>query len=233
MKTPLIAAVILSLLPVQAAPALLGLHATATQSAVQQAFAAHIAPGTGLTITRLVPGTPAEKRLRLGDVLLRADSTLLHTPDELASIVRQKQAGDTLQLVLLRNGALMEISLPLAERPEQPVLNREQQLELNKLLLLLAPPDNADVDTPAVRRQLLLLSECGLAQKDEYATCTLHLCHEQYLITITSSERSLRIVSNHPEVPDASLRADYYRRDTKRLPEKLEQMLLLAEYYRP
>lgn len=233
MKTHLIAAAVLTLLPVQAAPALLGLHATATQTNVQQAFATELAPGTGLTVTRLVPGTPAEKLLRPGDVLVRADGTLLHTPDELSAIVRQKQAGDSLQLVLLRNGALMEIRLQLAERPEQPVLNQDQQLELNKLLHLLVPPNKAVVDIPAVRRQLLRLNACGLALKDEYSTCTLHLSHEQYMITITSSERSLSIISNHPDIPDVCLRADFNHRDTKRLPEKLEQILLLAEYYRP
>ena len=223
----------LMLLPAGAAPALLGLRAEPTQQAVQQSFAGQIPAGTGLTVHQLTPGTPAAKQLQLGDVLLQADGTPLRRPEELADIVQQKQAGDTLHLVLLRHGARLELTLQLAARPEQPVLSREQQLELNRLILLLVPHGEAVVDTPAVRRQLLALSNSGIARKDEYASCTLHLRHERYLITITSSERSLSITSNHPEVPDALLRADFYRRDTRRLPEKLEQLLLNAEFYRP
>ena len=228
-----IIAATLMLLPVQAAPALLGVRAEPTAPAVQQVFARHIPVGTGLTVQRLTPGTPAAEHLRPGDVLLLADGTTLHTPQDLADIVAHKQAGDSLNLRLLRNGAPLELSLTLSARPEQPTLSAEQQISLNRLLLLLVPMGNSVVDVPAVRRQLLELSANGLAQKDEYATCTLYLRHELYLITITSSERSLTISSNHPEVPDARLRADYYKRDTERLPEKLEQLLLNAEYYRP
>ena len=223
----------LMLLPAAAAPALLGLRAEPTQQAVQQSFAGQIPAGTGLTVHQLTPGTPAAKQLQRGDVMLQADGTPLRRPEELADIVRQKQAGDTLHLVLLRHGARLELTLQLAARPEQPVLSREQQLELNRLILLLVPHGEAVVDTPAVRRQLLALSNSGIARKDEYASCTLHLRHERYLITITSTERSLSITSNHPKVPDVLLRADFYRRDTRRLPEKLEQLLLNAEYYRP
>lgn len=223
----------LALLPAAAAPALLGLRAEPTEQAVQQSFAAQIPADTGLTVYQLTPGTPAAKQLQRGDVLLLADRTPLRTPEELADIVRRKQAGDTLHLVLLRHGARLELTLQLAARPEQPVLSREHQLELNRLILLLVPHGEAVVDTPAVRRQMLALSTSGIARKDEYSTCTLHLRHERYLITISSTERSLSITSNHPEVPDAHLRADFYRRDTRRLPEKLEQLLLNAEYYRP
>lgn len=233
MNVRTIIAATLMLLPVQAAPALLGVRAEPTAPAVQQVFARHIPAGTGLTVHRLTPGTPAAEQLRPGDVLLLADGTPLRTPQDLADIVAQKQAGDSLHLRLLRNGAPLEQSLTLSARPEQPTLSAEQQISLNRLLLLLVPMGNSVVDVPAVRRQLLELSANGLAQKDEYATCTLYLRHEQYMITITSSERSLTIISTHPEVPDARLRADYYRRDTERLPEKLEQLLLNAEYYRP
>lgn len=223
----------LMMLPAGAAPALLGLRAETTEQAVQQSFAGQIPPGTGLTVRQLTPGTPAAKQLQRGDVLLQADGAPLHSPEELAAIVQQKQAGDTLHLVLLRHGACLELTLQLAARPEQAVLSREQQLELNRLLLLLVPHGEAVVNTPAVRRQLLMLSSSGIASKDEYATCTLYLRHNRYLITITSTERSLSITSNHPGVPDAFLRADFYQRDTRRLPEKLEQLLLNAEFYRP
>lgn len=234
MRTIILTTTALMLLQaVAAAPALLGLRASATAKEVQQAFADHIANGTGLTVYQLTPGTPAAEHLRRGDILLQADGTPLHSPEQLAELVRQRQAGDSLHLVLLRNGARLELRVQLAARPTQPALSRKQQLELNRLLLLLVPPGESVVDIPAVRRQMLQLSECGLASKDEYSTCTLHLRHEQHLITIVSSERSLSITHNHPKVPDACLRADFYRRDTRRLPEPLEQLLTDSEYYRP
>ncbi|MBR1981447.1 MAG: PDZ domain-containing protein [Akkermansia sp.] len=233
MKSYVSLLITLMMLPAGAAPALLGLRAETTEQAVQQSFAGQIPAGTGLTVYQLTPGTPAAKQLQRGDVLLQADGSPLRTPEELADIVRRKQAGDSLHLVLLRHGARLELTLQLAARPEQAVLSREQQLELNRLLLLLVPHGEAVVNTPAVRRQLLALSSSGIARKDEYATCTLYLRHNRYLITITSTERSLSITSNHPEVPDAFLRADFYQRDTRRLPEKLEQLLLNAEFYRP
>ena len=84
-----------------------------------------------------------------------------------------------------------------------------------------------------MRRHLLKLADAGLAEKDEYATCILHMHHGEYMLSIKSTERVLSIRSNHPDVPDAVLRADFYQRDTTRLPEQLEQLILNAEYYRP
>ena len=112
-------------------------------------------------------------------------------------------------------------------------LNNEQLSEINRLLLLLVPHNKAVVDVPSVRRHLLLLAEMGLAQKDEYATCVLYLRNGQYLIQVKSTERVLTIRCTHPEVPDAQLWADFYRRDSIRLPEALEELLLNSDYYRP
>ena len=233
-STILTTAAALLMLPAAAAPALLGLRATATAREVQLNFAEHMASGTGLTVLHLTPGTPAAKLLRRGDILLLADGTHLRQPEQLAELVMQKQAGDFLRLVLLRNGSRMELQVQLTARPEQRALSREQQLELNRLLLLLAPPGEAVVDVPAVRRQLLQLEKSGLARLDTtYHTCTLYLRCGTYLLTIVSSERSLSITSNHPEVPDACLRADFYRRDTRRLPKDLEHILTESELYRP
>ncbi len=224
---------LLLLLPAQAAPALLGLQAEATADSVRRSFAEHIPAGTGLTIRSLTPGTAAAEHLQAGDVLLAAEGKPLQSPEELAALVQSKQAGDTVRLLLLRHGEKRELTLRLSARPEQPALTREQQVELNRLLLLLVPQSENSVNSPAVRRHMLRLSEQGLAARDTYDTCTLHLRRGQHLITISSTERSLSIRSNAPEIPDALLRADYYKRDTKRLPEKLEQLLLQAEYYRP
>lgn len=224
---------LLFLLPLHAAPALLGVRAVPTHKSVQQSFADSIPAGEGLTIISLAPGSPAAEHLLPGDVLLKADGRPLSQPEDLSELVRNKQAGDSLRVELLRLGSRMELLLTLASRPEPPQLTHAQQSEINKLLLLLVPTDDSPVDVPAVRRHMLELSRLSLASSDEYGTCMLYLSTGTTIIIIKSSERSLSIRSNAPAVPDALLRADHYKRDVSQLPEKLEQLLLNAEYYHP
>lgn len=224
---------LLCLHPLHAAPALLGVRAVPTHESVQQSFADSIPAGEGLTIISLAPGTPAAEHLLPGDVLLKADGCPLSHPEDLSELVRNKQAGDSLRVELLRQGSRMELQLTLASRPEPPQLTHAQQSEINRLLLLLVPADNTPVDIPAVRRHMLQLSRLSLASCDEYGTCMLYLSTAATIIIIKSSERSLSIRSNASGVPDSRLRADHYKRDVRRLPEKLEQLLLNAEYYHP
>lgn len=216
-----------------AQPALLGVRAEPTRPEVQKVYAEHITDGTGLTVRAITPQTAAAQHLRRGDVLLAADGRPLRSLADLAAVVQNKTAGETLRLELLRNGEKMETAIVLDARNAQPALNKEQTSEINRLLLLLVPHGQETVDIPAVRRHLLKLADAGLAEKDEYATCILHMRHGEYMLSIKSTERVLSIRSNHPDVPDAVLRADFYQRDTTRLPEQLEQLLLNAEYYHP
>lgn len=46
-------------------------------------------------------------------------------------------------------------------------------------------------------------------------------------------EHSLTISNNHHEIPDTHLRADHFKRDDERQPEKLTELLLQADYYHP
>ena len=234
MVTPFKAAIpFIFALSAMAQPALLGVRAEPTRPEVQKVYAEHITDGTGLTVRAITPQTAAAQHLRRGDVLLAADGRPLRSPADLAAVVQNKTAGETLRLELLRNGEKMETAIVLDARNTQPALNKEQTSEINRLLLLLVPHGQETVDVPAVRRHLLKLADAGLAEKDEYATCILHMHHGEYMLSIKSTERVLSIRSNHPDVPDAVLRADFYQRDTTRLPEQLEQLLLNAEYYRP
>lgn len=218
-----------------AAPqALLGLRAKPTEPYLREHYAEYIPAGTGLSVIATVEHTPAAEVLRRGDIILSINGKPLSTVAEMKELVQHSKSGDVLQLKVLRLGDVIELSITLAARPEQPTLSREQQSEFYRLLLLLNPQDKtATVNVPEVRRQMLLLAQMGLADKDEYGTCVLYMATEKTLIRIKSTERSLTISNNHPEIPDAHLRADYYKRDDKRLPEELSDMLLRAEYYRP
>lgn len=226
---------LLGLSPAMAAPQpLLGLRAEPTPDYLREHYAALIPSGTGLSVVDTVAKTPAAEVLKDGDIILSINAKPVGKKEELAALMQECKPGDVLQLRVLRLGEVIELSLTLASRPEQPTLNKEQTSELNRLLLLLCPPaEEATVDVPAVRRHMLKLAEMGLADKDEYDTCTLYLAAGETLIRIKSSERSLTIRNNHPKVPDAYLRAGNYTRDDERLHEKLTELLLQADYYRP
>ena len=214
--------------------ALLGLRAEPTAPYLQEHYAEHIPAGTGLSVISTAEHTPAAEALRRGDIILSINGKSLSTKTELEELVQHAKPGDVLQLKVLRLGDVIELSITLAARPEQPTLTREQQSEFYRLLLLLNPQEKtATVNVPEVRRHMLRLAQMGLADKDEYGSCVLYMVAEKTLIRIKSTERSLTISNNHPEIPDAHLRADHFKRDDERLPEKLTELLLQADYYRP
>lgn len=214
--------------------AVLGVRVARPDAGVRQVVGPGLPVGQGLVVVYVEPGSSAAAYLRPGDVLVSVDGTPMHNEDELERVVQQKSPGDTVLVVLLRHGEQMSLVLRLAGRAEPPELTPEQQEALNRLLLLLVPHDeHVAVDVPAVRRQLLLLAELGLAKRDAYASCLLYLRQDKVLITVKSTERVLSVRSNACGVPDALLRADFYRRDQEPLPEKLRKLLLQSEYYKP
>ena len=214
--------------------AVLGVRVARPDAGVRQVAGQCLPVGQGLVVVYLVPGSSAAAFLQPGDVLVSVDGTSLHNEDDLSRVVQQKKPGDTVLAVLLRHGEQMSLVLRLEGRPATPELTPEQHEAVNRLLLLLVPHDeNAAVDVPAVRRQLLLLAELGLATRDSYAACLLYFRQGKYLLAVKSTERVLSISSNAPQVPDALLRADFYRRDQKPLPAKLREFLLQSEYYMP
>ena len=214
--------------------AVLGVRVARPDAGVRQVAGQCLPVGQGLVVVYLVPGSSAAAFLQPGDVLVSVDGTSLYNEDDLSRVVQQKKPGDTVLAVLLRHGEQMSLVLRLEGRPATPELTPEQHEAVNRLLLLLVPHDeNAAVDVPAVRRQLLLLAELGLATRDSYAACLLYFRQGKYLLAVKSTERVLSISSNAPQVPDALLRADFYRRDQKPLPAKLREFLLQSEYYKP
>lgn len=214
--------------------AVLGVGVARPDAGVRQVAGQSLPVGQGLVVVYLVPGSSAAAFLQPGDVLVSVDGTSLHNKDELSRVVQQKKPGDTVLVVLLRHGDQMSVVLRLDGRPDTPELSPEQHEAVNRLLLLLVPHDeNAAVDVPAVRRQLLLLAELGLATRNSYATCQLYFRQGNYLLAVRSTDRMLSITSNAPQVPNVLLRADFYRRDQKPLPVKLRDILLQSEYYKP
>lgn len=73
---------------------------------VAAAEAKRLPGGRGVAIARVVPGGPAaEAKLRGGDVVLRVDKAGIRAPDDLAKALAARKPGDTVLLLLRRDGS--------------------------------------------------------------------------------------------------------------------------------
>ena len=70
----------------------------------------------GLYITEVTPGTDADaKGLIPGDILLSVDGQRLTNGDALQQLLYQHNAGDTVEIIIYRNGKQYQLSLQLSE----------------------------------------------------------------------------------------------------------------------
>lgn len=80
----------------------------------------------GFYLTRVYPDSPAERAgLRVGDLILAVDGEKLTAAgaehqDELASLLRQYDVGDTVELTVWRAGSTMKLPVVLARSPRLP-----------------------------------------------------------------------------------------------------------------
>ena len=72
--------------------------------------------GEGALITEVMKDTPAEKAgLKVGDVIVQVDKERVQSPSEVSSIIRDKQKGDRVDLVVMRDKAEKTITLEVDE----------------------------------------------------------------------------------------------------------------------
>lgn len=72
----------------------------------------------GAYIRSIEEYSPAERAgLRTGDIIIKADGQEIKTMDELNEIKNKHSIGDTITLVINRNGSEQEVSLTLMEQP--------------------------------------------------------------------------------------------------------------------
>ena len=74
----------------------------------------------GTLITGVMPGTPAEKRLQKGDVVLKLNGEVVEISNALRNEIADARADATVELELVRNGTPMKMMVTLDERPKQP-----------------------------------------------------------------------------------------------------------------
>jgi S1-C subfamily serine protease len=79
------------------------------------------APQDGARVEELTPGGPASRSdLRPGDVIVEFDGKAVRNPSDLGQAVLTKRPGDTVEVVVQRNGERETIRVELGERPDAP-----------------------------------------------------------------------------------------------------------------
>ncbi len=72
--------------------------------------------GTGLIVSRLSEGEPAEKAgLRVGDVIIRVDGERVESVDGLIDIIQNREKGDKIKVEFLRDKKAMSVEVEIAE----------------------------------------------------------------------------------------------------------------------
>ena len=72
----------------------------------------------GCRVFRVLPSTPAEQAgIRVGDVILTVDGQSIPTFDTLKQLLKQKAAGERIQVQVRRDGRELELPVLLTERP--------------------------------------------------------------------------------------------------------------------
>ncbi|HNT98221.1 MAG TPA: PDZ domain-containing protein, partial [Elusimicrobiales bacterium] len=74
----------------------------------------------GGIINEVIAGSPAEKAgFRRGDVIVSCDGTPVETNEDLIHRIYTRRPGDKAEIVFLRDGREMSVSVTLAERTEE------------------------------------------------------------------------------------------------------------------
>lgn len=76
-----------------------------------------LSPGVGLVVERVEPDTAAEKAgLKQHDLIEKLDDQMLINPEQLATLLRSKKAGDEVTLAIVRQGEHQSIKAKLEEK---------------------------------------------------------------------------------------------------------------------
>lgn len=84
----------------------------------QLASAMNLTTSDGVVITQVQPGTPAAQAgLVQGDVITQFDSQAIDPDHTLATLLFTRKVGDTVTLIVVRDGKPMQVKLTLVARP--------------------------------------------------------------------------------------------------------------------
>ena len=72
--------------------------------------------GTGLLVSRLTEGGPAEKaKVKIGDVIVKVDGKRIETVNELLDVVQAKEKGAKIKLEIVRDGKTTSLDVEVQE----------------------------------------------------------------------------------------------------------------------
>lgn len=75
----------------------------------------------GAVVTTIMPGTPAASSgLQIDDRVISMEGAPISDGEDLAAHIGGRQAGDVVELVIVRDGEELVVAVELAERPEEP-----------------------------------------------------------------------------------------------------------------
>jgi S1-C subfamily serine protease len=79
------------------------------------------APRDGALVAA-VTGAPAQRAgLRTGDLIVSLDGRTIASPSDLGQAVLTRKPGDTVEVVVQRNGDRQTVEVTLGTRPDQPI----------------------------------------------------------------------------------------------------------------
>ena len=82
--------------------------------------------GTGAAVTAVQKGSPAQGKLRVGDVITAVDGQPVTLADQLGPIVRSRPAGTPVSFAVDRDGKTSQVTVDTRATPEGPCQGRAQ-----------------------------------------------------------------------------------------------------------
>jgi serine protease Do len=75
--------------------------------------------GTGVVVDNVIPGSPADRAgLQQGDVIVQLNHVKMNSPDEISGTIAKGRAGESVSLLIWRQGNLQPVSVTLSNQPE-------------------------------------------------------------------------------------------------------------------
>ncbi len=125
-----------------------------------------VEPGSGVLVSDVIPGSPAEKAgIQRGDIITAVDGKSVHNTNELQLEIMYRRPGDRVTVELLREGKELTVQVELGIRPTQEELARmtpgegpQQEEYFGMVLRELTPELARQYRVPAGVEGLLVVS---------------------------------------------------------------------------
>jgi PDZ domain-containing protein len=101
----------------------------------------------GVIVESLIDGMPAEKKLKLGDVIVGADGKKVETQQDLLNASKEKKKGDSIKLTVKRNGKRITVTVPFGRFPDR-LLKNDQNPKKYGMGITQAPNLSLNVHPP-------------------------------------------------------------------------------------